>query len=340
MNRARPALVLALALVAALTVAACGTKKDTTATPGAEPFTVMLDFFPNADHAGLFAAQASGEFRKAGLDVKLQTPSDPAAPLKLLQAGKVDLAISYEPEVLLARDKGAQLVSVAALVQKPLTSIVSLPAAGITRPAQLRGKRVATAGIPYQSAYLKDVLKRAGLDPAAAREINVGFNLVPALLSKRADAALGAFWNYEGVQLALAHRKPRIIRIEQAGVPTYDELVIVARRSEVQGNGSKIRRFLRALSRGQDSVRKDPAGAARTLVTARPRPQAAASARLHPGDPPPSSSRRTPTGRSASRTSASGRPTGRGCSTTSSSPSHRTRRGHLPTSSCRGGDPS
>jgi putative hydroxymethylpyrimidine transport system substrate-binding protein len=270
LSRLRPALILAAALLAGLALAACGTKDEKTAAPGQEAYSVMLDFFPNADHAGLFQAKADGEFAKAGLDVKLRTPSDPAAPLKLLEAGKVDLAISYEPELLLARDKGAQLVAVAALVQKPLTSIISLPAARIVRPAQLRGKKVATAGIPYQSAYLKAVLEKAGLDGSAAREVNVGFNLVPALLSKRADAILGGFWNYEGVQLTRAHRRPRVIRIERAGVPTYDELVIVARRSEVTGNGSRVRRFLRALARGQQAVRADPVAAARTLVKANP----------------------------------------------------------------------
>ena len=271
MNRpTRLLATLAATAGAVLVLAACGSKEDETAAPGAESFTVMLDFFPNADHAGLYQAEADGAFRKAGLDVTLRPPSDPAAPLKLLAAGKVDLAISYEPELLLARDKGAQLLSVAALVQKPLTSIISLPRGRVAKPADLRGKRVATAGIPYQSAYLKAVLETANLDASSAREVNVGFNLVPALLSKKADATLGAFWNYEGVQLAQAKRRPRIIRIENAGVPTYNELVIVARRSDVQDGGAKIRRFLRALAQGQQAVREDPVAAARTLVKANP----------------------------------------------------------------------
>ena len=98
----------------------------------------MLDYFPNADHAGIYAAQASGEYERAGLDVKIQPPPDAAAPLKLLQAGRADLAISYEPELLLARDKGADLVAVGALVQKPLTSLMSLGERAITRPEAAR----------------------------------------------------------------------------------------------------------------------------------------------------------------------------------------------------------
>jgi len=69
--------------------------------------------------------------------------------------------VSYQPDVLLARDQGADVVAVGALVQKPLTSLMSLGAKGVTDPKQLAGKTVGTAGIPYQSAYLKAILARA-----------------------------------------------------------------------------------------------------------------------------------------------------------------------------------
>jgi putative hydroxymethylpyrimidine transport system substrate-binding protein len=261
------AVVLALAAVAAL--AACGEKQEpAAATPPTQPLRLMLDYFPNADHAGIYAAQSTGEFRRAGLDVQIQTPSDPAAPLKLLAAGKVDLAISYEPELLLARDQGRQLVAVGALVQKPLTSIISIGKHAISDPAQLQGKTVGTAGIPYQSAYLKAILGQAGVDPASVKEVNVGFNLVPAMLSKRVDATLGAFWNYEGIQLAREHKGPKVIRMEGAGVPTYDELVIVARRQDLGKGGEKVRRFMRALARGTATLRTNPAAGIDPLLKA------------------------------------------------------------------------
>jgi putative hydroxymethylpyrimidine transport system substrate-binding protein len=257
-TRRLTAVLFALAAVAAL--AACGEKQEPiAATPRTQPLRLMLDYFPNADHAGIYAAQSTGEFRRAGLDVQIQTPSDPAAPLKLLAAGKVDLAISYEPELLLARDQGRQLVAVGALVQKPLTSIISIGKHAISDPAKLQGKTVGTAGIPYQSAYLKAILGQAGVDPTSVKEVNVGFNLVPAMLSKRVDATLGAFWNYEGIQLARQHKGPKVIRMEGAGVPTYDELVIVARRQDLGTGGEKVRRFMRALARGTAALRKNPA---------------------------------------------------------------------------------
>jgi putative hydroxymethylpyrimidine transport system substrate-binding protein len=264
-------LVLAAAAAAAalaLAPGGCGTKREPTAPPRPSPLNLVLDFFPNADHVGVYAGLADGEFRREGLDLRPQTPSDPAAPLKLLAAGKADLAISYEPELLLARDRGLKLVSVGAIVQRPLTSVIALGAERIRTPADLGGKRVGTAGIPYQSAYLQTILERARVNPASVRETNVGFNLVPAMLSRRVDATLGGFWNYEGVQLAQQHRNPVVIPVDRAGVPQYDELIVVAREQDARERGGFIRRFMRALSAGYESARRDPGLAVAQLVRA------------------------------------------------------------------------
>lgn len=263
-------LALAVALTAAL--AGCGEKAEPSGDAPArqEPFTVMLDYFPNADHAGIYAAQAAGLYRNAGLDVKIQPPPDPSAPLKLLRAGRADLAISYEPELLLARDQGAEnLVSVAAMVQSPLTSVIALPGSGIKTAADLAGKRVGTSGIPYQSAYLRAILEKAGVDPATVKETNVGFNLTPALLSKKVDATLGSFWNYEGTDLQRRKRDPVILRMEELGVPTYDELIFVARREALDAAGaSRLRRFITATAEGHRLLQKDPKAGVDALVAA------------------------------------------------------------------------
>ena len=230
----------------------------------------MLDYFPNADHAGIYAAQAAGYFEQAGLDVAIRQPPDPAAPIKQVAAGRVDLAISYEPEVLRARDLGVNVVSIGAIVQKPLTSIISLPEAKIRDPADLRGKTVGTAGIDYQSAYLQTILADAGVPANSVRERNVGFAFSPALITGKIDAALGAFWNYEGTELRLRGKKPRIIRVEDAGVPTYNELVLVANEDALERDASKIRAFIGAVSRGTRDLRADPDAAIDGLLEANP----------------------------------------------------------------------
>ena len=254
----------------ALALSGCGSKQDVISAAKTKPFTVMLDFFPNADHAALYSAIAHGDFRAAGLEVQPQSPAEPADPLKLLAAGRVDMAISYEPELLLARDHALKLVSIGALVQRPLTSIIALPRARVRTVADLAGKVVGTAGIPYQSAELQAALQKAGVSPSKVREVNVGFNLVPAMLSGKVAATLGGFWNYEAIQLAQLHKHPLTIPVDQAGVPPYDELVLVVREDEAHARGQDLRAFLQALTRGQREVRADPAAAAALVVKANP----------------------------------------------------------------------
>jgi putative hydroxymethylpyrimidine transport system substrate-binding protein len=269
--RSRPALLAcALAVACALGTSACGTKQDVISAAKTKPFTVMLDWFPNADHAALYTAIDRGYFRAVGLDVHAVVPAETAEPLKLLAAGKVDMAISYEPQLLLARDQGLRLVSVAALVQRPLTSIIALPGARVRKVADLAGKTVGTAGIPYQAAELRTALQSAGVNPSSVKVVNVGFNLVPAMLSGKVAATLGGFWNYEAIQLQLLHQHPLTIPVNRAGVPPYDELVMVVREADAHIRGQDLRGFLQALRRGERAVRADPRAAAALLVKANP----------------------------------------------------------------------
>lgn len=257
----RTVAALLAASLAALLLAACGQREEpppSAAADAAERLDVVLDYFPNADHAGIYAARASGAFADAKLDVTPRAPADPAAPLRLLEAGRADLAISYEPELLLARDRGAKLIAIGALVQKPLTSLISIGDDPIRRPEQLAGKRVGTAGIPYQDAYLKAILAEAGVPDDEVRKVDVGFNLTPAMVSGRVDATLGSFWNYEGIELRRRGRRPVILRMDELGVPTYNELIVVAREEDARERGPVLRRFMQALAGGHRTLRENP----------------------------------------------------------------------------------
>ncbi|MHB1571387.1 MAG: ABC transporter substrate-binding protein, partial [Solirubrobacteraceae bacterium] len=268
----RRSLFAAGAVVAALALAACGAKHDVQTSGRGTPqsLSLMLDWFPNADHVGLYTALADGYFKQAGLNVQAQIPSDVATPLQLLAAGKVDAAISYEPELLLARDKGAPLVAIAAIVQRPLTSIISIGSKHITTLRKLRGKTVGDAGIPYQHAYLDTILTQAGVPIHSVREVNVGANLVPAMLSGRVDATLGGYWNYEAIQLRQAGKRPNVIPVNDAGVPNYDELVVVVREDEIAQDNNLLRRFVQALGRGYEAVRSNPQAGVNALLAANP----------------------------------------------------------------------
>ena len=264
----KPAL-LCLALIAALAFTACGSKSEDV-TPVREEFNVALDWYANPDHAGFFVAEDRGYFEDAGLDVSLDSPTDPSLPIKLVAAGRADLAISYEPEVLLARQQGLDVVSVATVVGVPLTSMIWLKKSKIRNVADLKGKTISTAGIPYQDAYLRTILERAGLSESDVRKVGVGQGLLPSIISGRAQATLGPLWNIEGVDLKLSGLSPVINPVDRLGVPTYSELVLVAKGSRVIDDPEPIELFLKALERGTGDAVAMPGMATETVIAANP----------------------------------------------------------------------
>jgi putative hydroxymethylpyrimidine transport system substrate-binding protein len=269
-KRSVRAVAVALVVCAAALAAGCGEKSEST-TPGKpQPFSLALDFYVNPDHAGIFEAIDNGYFTDAGLDVQPQTPSDPSLPIREVAAGRVDLAVSYEPEVLLAHDQGLPVKAVAALVPSPLTSLISTRKAGIKTVSDLAGKTIVTAGIPYQQAYLDTILSRAGLSTSDVKVVNVQQGLLPAVTSGRADAMLGGFLNVEGVDLRLRGERPRVIPVDRLGIPTYDELVLVASTDELQSNPRPIQLFIAALERGTKAAVANPTEATRAILDASP----------------------------------------------------------------------
>jgi putative hydroxymethylpyrimidine transport system substrate-binding protein len=259
--------LLCFALVAAFAVTACGTKSEDV-TPVREDFNVALDWYANPDHAGFFVAEDRGYFEDAGLNVSLDAPTDPSLPIKLVAAGRADLAISYEPEVLLARQQGLDVVSVATVVGVPLTSMIWLRRSKIRNVADLKGKTISTAGIPYQDAYLRTILERAGLSESDVRKVGVGQGLLPSIISGRAQATLGPLWNIEGVDLKLSGLNPVINPVNRLGVPTYSELVLVAKGGRVEEDPEPIELFLKALERGTRDAVEMPNMATRTVIAA------------------------------------------------------------------------
>lgn len=263
-----PTIALLIALLAlALGLAACGEKSDDT-TGATEPVSLTLDFYPNPDHAGIYMAQKLGYFEEAGLDVSIDTPSDPAAPLKQVAAGRSDLAISYEPEVALAHEQGLDVVAVAAIVNRPLTSMIWLAKSGVKGVGDLKGKTVAFAGIPYQEAFLKTILARVKVSLSDVKAVNVGFGLLPALVGGSAQAMLGGYSNVEGVDLRERGKAPVITPVDQLGVPTYDELVLVANREKLEEEPEKIRLFIAALARGTAAAAERPNEATEAILEA------------------------------------------------------------------------
>jgi putative hydroxymethylpyrimidine transport system substrate-binding protein len=228
--------------------------------------TLMLDWTPNPDHVGFFYARDKGFFANRGLDVAIHAPSDPTAPLKLVAAGRVDFAVSYEQEVLIAVAKKLPVVAVAAVVPRPLNSIMAIDSR-IRSVRDLKGRSIGITGVPADYAALDSSLAAAGLRRSAVKVVSVGYNLLPALLAHKVDAVLGVYRNVEGIELEQRGLKPTIIPLDRAGIPTYDELVLVASSSRLRDSGyaAETRDFVRAFLAGTAAARADEPGSVSVL---------------------------------------------------------------------------
>jgi NitT/TauT family transport system substrate-binding protein/putative hydroxymethylpyrimidine transport system substrate-binding protein len=254
---------LAAAVIGLALLAGCGGSDGS----GPQRATLLLDFTPNAVHAGIFTAVARGYDRDAGVRLRVREPSSSADAAKLLAAGRTDFAVLDIHDLGLAREKGADLVGVFALVQRPLASVIAQP--GIRTPRALAGRRVGVTGVPSDDAVLRSIVRGAGGDPGHVRTTTIGFNAVPALLARSVDGAT-AFWNAEGV--ALRRRRPgfHVFRVDAYGAPAYPELVVTVTGRTLRERRGLVDRLIRALRRGYERAQADPPAAVDELVAASP----------------------------------------------------------------------
>jgi putative hydroxymethylpyrimidine transport system substrate-binding protein len=246
------------------------------ALAGGQKVTLTLDWTPNPDHVGFYDASETGLFARAGLDVALRVPSDPTAPLKLVGVGRSDLAVSYEQELFFAAAKKLPVVAVAAVVPQPLNSFMAIEPQ-VKSLRELKGHTIGITGVPSDYATLDTALASAGLTRKDVKVVTVGYSLLPALLAHRVDAVLGVYRNVEGVQLQQRGLHPTIIPVDRAGVPTYDELVLVANKTRLATDPayrSVVKRFVGAFLAGTADARRHPSRALAILekVTASGKP--------------------------------------------------------------------
>jgi putative hydroxymethylpyrimidine transport system substrate-binding protein len=232
--------------------------------------SLLLDFTPNGVHAGIYLATERAYDEAEGVTLEVRAPGASTDALRLLQGGRVDMAILDIHDLALARETGARppdIVGVMAVVQRPLASVLAQPA--ITRPRDLDGKRAGVSGLPSDVAVLRSVVAGDGGDPGSVKTTTIGFAAVKALLARRVDAAT-AFWNVEGV--ALKAQRPGIheFRVDDFGAPAYPELVLCVTRTTLDEKRPVIRATIRALRRGYAEAQADPESAVSALLDANP----------------------------------------------------------------------
>lgn len=274
----RSAAALLAALVASAALAACGGGAE----PGASnEATLVLDFTPNAAHAGIYAALEEGYYRDRGIDLTVRAPSSSTDAPKLLAAGRTDFAVLDINDLAIARERGLPLVGVAPIVDVPLASVIVADRNRVKTPADLAGKTIGVTGLPSDDAVLDTVLRAGGVSPSDVHRETIGFGAIPALASGRVDAAT-AFWNDEGVTLERRGVPIRIFRVDRFGAPSYPELVLTTTRHELGQRPGLVKGVVDATRRGYRLASNDPGRALDDLLTSNPdldRAEAAAQLR-------------------------------------------------------------
>jgi putative hydroxymethylpyrimidine transport system substrate-binding protein len=221
-----------------------------------QEITLMLDWFPNVDHLPVYVAGEKGYFAEEGIMVTILTPSDTSDALKLAMAGQVDLAVSYEPQTIIAASEGLPVRVVGRLVAHPLTTLLFLKERGYAVPSALSGK-----AIGYTVPGLMDVLLEAFASLNGIEDytpVNVGFNIVPALTSGQVEAVMGPFKTYETVIMAAKGIEAAYFELEQWGIPDYDELIFVCGAQTLAKKPDLLAGFVRAVARGLEAARNRP----------------------------------------------------------------------------------
>lgn len=220
--------------------------------------TLMLDWYPNAVHSLLFVAKEKGYFKEQGLDVDLKMPADTNDPLKLVAANKVDMAISYQPEVLVARGENIPVKSFAALVRHPLNQLLVPENGPVKSPKDLEGKTIGYPSIPLDEAIVQTMVKSDGGDPKKIKMVDVGWDLIPAMATKKTDALIGGYINHEKLLLEKEGHPMLALNPKEYGVPDYYELVLVGSDKELKAKPEVFKKFMAAITKGQEYVKKNP----------------------------------------------------------------------------------
>jgi NitT/TauT family transport system substrate-binding protein/putative hydroxymethylpyrimidine transport system substrate-binding protein len=255
------------AVVLATAGVGCG---DDGAEPGAsDEATLVLDFQPNAVHAGIYTALADGAYDDAGVDLTVREPSASTDAPKLLEAGRTDFAILDIHDLALARERGLDLVGVGAIVHRPLAAVIAADGAAVQSPADLEGGSAGVTGLPSDDAVLDSVLESDGVDPGTVKRVTIGFDSVAALEAGRVDAAT-AFWNAEGVILRGLGVPTREFRVDDFGAPPYPELVLTTSAETLADDPELVDAVVAATGEGYDAVVADPEAGLDDLVAAVP----------------------------------------------------------------------
>ena len=250
--------------------APAGGQATTAARPGpVEKVTLILDWFPNTNHSGIYLARAKGWYAQQGVEIDLQVPSDPSASMKLVGANKAELGLSYQPAVEIARAQDVPIVAVGALLQHNTAAYAAKAGRNIARPKDFEGKKFGTSGLAQIEPTVRTVMRCDNADFSKVEMVNVGQKLSPSLLTDQVDV-VPMLPAWEGVELELKGNQLKYISQRDFCVPDVYTIVFIAGEQTLADKPEAVRRFMAATAQGNEYAARNPDEAAELLLAAAP----------------------------------------------------------------------
>jgi putative hydroxymethylpyrimidine transport system substrate-binding protein len=240
-------------------------------TPLSHPtkVTLILDFTPNAVHAGIYRAIAERWYAKENIELRVIEPSATSDTLALIDAGRADFGLADGSDVASEIDRGGDAEAVMAIAQRPLGGLIARASEDLSSPAGLQGKTVGITGVPSDSAVLDTEVRAAGGNPGKVHVVTVGFEGAQALRAGKIAAFTG-FWPADGVQLQVSGEPITSFKLDEYGGPPYPGLVAFTTRRKIASSLQLVRDFVAATVRGYEQTLTSPVRSLVDLLQANP----------------------------------------------------------------------
>lgn len=241
------------------------TNKSTKSDAQKQKVTILLDWFPNTNHTGLYVAKEKGYFAKENLEVSILQPAE-GENTQVVAAGKADFGISSQESIILARVAGIPLVSIGAIIQHNTSAFASLEKSNIKTVKDFENKRYGGWGSPIEETVIKAVMNEVGADYDKVKNITIGETDFFKTIGRDSDFQW-IFYGWDGVEAKRRGIKLNTIMLKDLNpILDYYTPIIVTNENHVKNQKDLTLRFMKAVRQGYEFSIKNPTEASQILI--------------------------------------------------------------------------
>ncbi|MDC2865334.1 ABC transporter substrate-binding protein [Bacillus sp. BP-3] len=227
---------------------------------------VVLDWFPNTNHTGLYVAKTKDYYKKQGLDVEIIQPGENTSAEQMVASGKADFGVSYQENVTTARVEDIPVVSIGAVIQHNTSAFASLKKDNITSPKAFEGKRYGGWGAPAEEATLKTIMDKQQADYNKVQKVVLGQTDFFKSIGRDADFEW-IYYGWDGIEAKRKGIELNTIMLKDLNPALdYYSPVIITSEKHAKQDKDFVKKFMKATTDGYNFAIKEPKEAADILI--------------------------------------------------------------------------